>query len=130
RKTVKRKKTKNNSKDSNSVLASTSNTPVVLVPKLNSIIEHEFANKRVTRSMQQEAKKIKREILRKERKKNKQIIYIEISDDDDNDEAEKNTALNENKNKKLKLKSNDNVDTKKNKSAFDSTDNQNSTYNN
>jgi len=55
KRTTKKKRTKNISSpilNSNVV-----NSPVVSFSKLDSIIEHEFANKIVTRSMQQEAKK-------------------------------------------------------------------------
>ncbi|ORX48401.1 hypothetical protein BCR36DRAFT_80508 [Piromyces finnis] len=114
KKTLKRKKTKKNI----SVRSSNSSTPVVSVPKLNTIIEHEFANKRVTRSMQQEAKKIKREMIRKERKKNKKVICIEISDDDG--EVEENSTLNKNESQKKK-KSNENSYSKENLKLIDST---------
>ena len=74
----------------------TSQSIKINVPELNQIIETEFPNKRITRSMDRKAKMIKKEIIRKERKKIKHIPVIEILDDDE--------IINNNKSKKRKLK--------------------------
>ncbi|ORX85579.1 hypothetical protein BCR32DRAFT_241645 [Anaeromyces robustus] len=104
---TRKRRTRRKPQSTTSSLAPSSLFSSKVPEKLASIIEQEFGNKRVTRSMDQEAKKIKREYIRKERRRrNKQLIVIEISDDEDKEEKK---HVNNNSKEHIKLISNKNA---------------------